>query len=109
MSIKTHIRAVLLTTAVFGVSSVAYAYPSFRVDQLGSAIYIYKANPENKRYNCTLSFSWAYDSFGETKTGSESFPVGVDPNSGETLAFRMSGAFVNLRMTSGLNSQCNPS
>lgn len=106
---KNYIRAVLLAMAVFGVSSVAYAYPSVRAYQPGSAIIIYMANPEDRPFNCTVSYSWAYDSFGETKTGSESFSVGVAARQGEVQVHRFAGSYVNLKVTSGPQMQCNPS
>jgi len=106
---KTHIRSVLLSVAAFGITSVACAYPSIRVEEPGSAIIIYMANAEDRPYNCTISYSWAYDSFGETKTGSESFSIGAGAKQGEAQVHRFSGSYVHLRVTSGPNLQCNPS
>ena len=90
------------------ISAPAQAYPAMRSSQPGSAIYIYLSNSEDRAYNCTISYDWAYDSFGETKTGHENFQVTIDAKRGDTQVHKFSGSYVNLRITGGPSMNCNP-
>jgi hypothetical protein len=101
-------RAVLTLAACAAAASPAFAYPSIRTAQPGSAIYIYAANSEDRAYSCTISYEWAYDSFGEVKTGREEFQVYVGARSGDTQVHRFSGSYVRLRITGGPSMNCNP-
>ena len=101
-------RAALALTACAAAASPAFAYPSMRTSQPGSAIIIYAANSEDRAYSCTISYDYAYDSFGEVKTGHEDFQVYVGAKSGDTQVHKFSGAYVRLRVTGGPSMNCNP-
>jgi hypothetical protein len=95
--------------ALASISTAAMSYPSMRTESPGSALLIYMSNSEDRAYNCTLNFSWAYDSFGETKTGNESVNVNVGAKQGEFQAYRFAGSYVHLHFTDGPSISCNPS
>ena len=99
--------AIALAACAVGASP-AFAYPSLRTSQPGSAIYIYAANPEDRAYSCTISYDWAYDSFGEVKTGREEFQVVIGAKTGDSQVHRFSGSYVRLRITGGPSMNCNP-
>ncbi|MEQ1819053.1 MAG: hypothetical protein ABL871_10630 [Terricaulis sp.] len=104
---KKALYALLAFAAVFA-STEASANPTIRTWAPGtSAIYIYMANPTDRSYSCTVSYSWAYDSWGTPYSGTETFAVTFQPNQGEREVSRMSGSFVNLHVTSGPSVQCN--
>lgn len=100
---------ICLSMLCISLSTAATAYPTMRSSAGGSSIYIYVANSEDRAYNCTIDYDWAYDSFGETKTGHESVNVGVGAKQGEFQAHRFSGSYPNLRFTSSPVINCNPS
>ncbi|MFM5917517.1 MAG: hypothetical protein ACKOOL_08295 [Novosphingobium sp.] len=102
------VRSVLALAACTLAAAPALAYPSIRTSQPGSAIIIYAANSEDRAYNCTITYDWAYDSFGETKTGHEEFQVGIGAKTGDTQIHRFQGSYVNLRITGGPSMNCNP-
>src|SRR4051812_1854611 len=64
-------QATYTLSAIIGVlaSTSAQAYPSMRPYSSGSSLTVYVSNSEDRAYNCTINYAWAYDSFGETKTG----------------------------------------
>ena len=99
--------AIAVAACALGASP-AFAYPTLRTAQPGSAIYIYVANPEDRAYSCTISYDWAYDSFGEVKTGHEEFQVGIGARTGDSQVHRFSGSYVRLRITGGPSMNCNP-
>ena len=103
-------KAVYFSSILLGtlLAAPASAYPSFRSSAGGSSLYIYVSNPEDRAYNCTVTYEWAYDSYGETKTGSESVNVNVAAKQGEVEAHRFSGSYPHLRFTNGPTPQCNP-
>ena len=91
------------------VSTPAAAYPSIRGEQAGSSLSVYTANSEDRAYNCTVTYSWSYMSFGEEKTGSESFSTNVGAKQGEQRAHRFAGSYPQLRFTDGPQfAGCNP-
>ena len=102
-------KPIALFVALISISGSAVAYPSMRSETAGSALFIYVSNPEDRAYNCTIAYDWAYDSYGELKTGSESFSVNVGAKQGEFQAHRYSGSYPHLRFTSGPTINCNPS
>ena len=79
-----------------------------RYEASGSSLSIYTANSEDKSYNCTIAYEWAYDSYGEVKTGRESFSVNVPGKQGDYRAHNFSGSYPHLRFTSGPTMNCNP-
>ena len=101
-------KVILILSAV-SFSTGAAAYPTMRSSSGGSSLYVYMANSEDRAYNCTLAYEWAYDSFGETKTGRETVSVSVGAKQGEFQAHSFSGSYPNLRFTSGPTINCNPS
>lgn len=105
---KLFARCALALAACAGMASPAFAYPSIRTSTPGSAIIIYAANSEDRAYNCTITYDYAYDSFGEVKTGHEEFQVGIGAKTGDSQIHRFSGAYVNLRLTGGPSMNCNP-
>lgn len=90
------------------LSPTASAYPSMRAQAAGSALFIYLSNPEDRPYSCTITYSWAHDSFGEKIEKSESFQVSVPAKANEFQAHKNSGSYVNMRFTAGPSMQCNP-
>jgi hypothetical protein len=105
---KFFVRSALALAAFTAAASPALAYPSLRNSQPGSAIIIYAANSEDRAYNCTITYDWAYDSFGEVKTGHEEFQVNIGAKIGDTQIHRFEGSYVNLRITGGPSMNCNP-
>ena len=105
---KIIVKALLAVAALGAASTAALANPSMRTSQPGSAIYIYLSNPEDRAYNCTISYDWAYDSFGDVITGHEDFQVTIGAKSGDTQVHRFSGSYVRLRITGGPSINCNP-
>ncbi len=102
------ILACLASAAVGIVATTAAAYPSLRTSQPGSAIIVYLSNPEDRTYNCTITYDYAYDSFGEIKTGHHEFQVTIDAKRGDTQVHKFSGSYVRLRVTGGPSMNCNP-
>lgn len=103
---KKAIRALTVTIGLLATS--AGAYPSMRPYSSGSSLIIYMSNAEDRAYNCTINYAWAYDSFGDQKTGSESIQVSVPAKAPEFQAHRFAGSYVNLHFTDGPSMNCNP-
>ncbi|MBX9904977.1 MAG: hypothetical protein K2Y31_11515 [Burkholderiales bacterium] len=81
--------------------------PTFRTSTPGSSIFIYVTNKGVASYACSISFSFAHDSFGEVVTGRESTTVNIGPNIFDFNIYKKTGSLVNLRMTSALMTNCN--
>lgn len=81
--------------------------PTFRVQTTGSAIIIYATNSGNVPYACSLSYTYAHDSFGETKTGTVNSTFVVPGQTKDQITDRLTTTMVNVRPTSPIVPQCN--
>jgi hypothetical protein len=82
--------------------------PTFRVQTTGSAIVVYATNSGTVPYFCSLSYTYAHDSGGETKTGTDSSTFLIPGQTRDQVTYRLSTTWVNLRATSSIAPQCNP-
>ena len=66
---------------IFAFMPYSLAAPRAVVQQPGSSIILTWDNSGDERsYNCVVRFNWAYNDFGETKTGTFEQPIGIPAN-----------------------------
>ena len=81
--------------------------PTFRSDLTGSAILLYATNAGDVSYFCSGSFSYTYESFGESKSESTNFSFSVPGHTSDQRVFVLSGQYVNLQLSGAIDPQCN--
>lgn len=92
--------------ALFLAATSAQAAPATRVEVLPSAIFIYATNPDERSYNCSVSFVWSHDDFGTRKSQSVSTVVGVNPKVSNAIIFQLSGSYVRVQIEGSANISC---
>lgn len=101
---------VLLLTFAFAPYSVAA--PTHTVSQPGSSIiFMWDNSGDERSYNCNVRFNYAYEDYGETKTGVFDRPIGIPAKAQSYPWIALPALGVNLHITDsgGPSVNCIPS
>ncbi|WP_343633716.1 hypothetical protein [Roseateles sp.] len=82
------------------------AAPSTRVAVQKSGVLIIASNPDDRSYNCSISFTWSHNDFGTRKSQSVNTVAGVGPKVNDVVIYNLSGAWVDVQIEGGVNISC---
>jgi hypothetical protein len=89
-----------LSMLLLAAATNAAAEPSIRYEVVGSAIYFYASNPEDRGYGCNLNYVWQHNDYGATRQRNEQTAFTIGKTNGEVVVHRMQGSYVQLNLVS---------
>jgi hypothetical protein len=88
--------------------AVAFANPEFQTPLKGSVLQIFADNPENRAWNCGVTWKMSFDNGSASSTNTRDVRFRVPPNVKNRLVYRSSAiSGRNFQLVDGPNISCN--